>query len=199
MMGINNRWSNGKKVPALGFVLLVFTAAAPVFYLRSIDEAGSNHILNNVSVFDGPPEHKGDLIGLGMDARDIDPYPFMSLQGHGKDRGVPCCRRRILCYQHKTGSGLLQMTETNAMWSNSLRFSMLCLVLLVSTAAAPASCPRSINEAGSKHVLDNPSVFDGPPEHEADLIGGSGVPTGCGNGKPAIPILYAATKTPPGP
>ena len=58
-----------------------------------------------------------------------------------------------------------------------MKSAIFCLVLLVSTAAAPVSCPRSIDEAGRKHVLDNNlSVFDGPPEQGADLIGGSGGP-----------------------
>lgn len=59
----------------------------------------------------------------------------------------------------------------NIMWSNNMKSSILCLILLVSTAAAPVSCPQSIDEAGRNHALNNVSVFNGPPEQKADLIG----------------------------
>lgn len=53
--------------------------------------------------------------------------------------------------------------QINTMRSNCMKPSILRPVLLVSAAAAPVSCPRSIDEAGSNHVLNNVSVFDGPP------------------------------------
>ncbi|WP_428375496.1 STY0301 family protein [Lichenicoccus sp.] len=63
------------------------------------------------------------------------------------------------------------MMGINTMLSNSMRPSVLCIVLMVSTAAAPAHCPSFIDEAGSKRVMNNVSVFDGPPDQKADLIG----------------------------
>ena len=57
-------------------------AAAPATCPHSIEDAGSSHILNNVWVFDGPPERNVSQIGDGMDRRGvwhwstryIDPY-----------------------------------------------------------------------------------------------------------------------------
>ena len=59
---------------------------------------------------------------------------------------------------------------TDFMWCNKLIYLALCVVPMASAIAAPVKCPSSINDAGIKHVLNNASLYDGPPDQMADLI-----------------------------
>ena len=58
------------------------------------------------------------------------------------------------------------MSRSRSVWS------LLCLAALASkgAAAAPATCPSSVSDAGSRHRLVNASLYDGPPNEMADLI-----------------------------
>ncbi len=67
------------------------------------------------------------------------------------------------------------MMGTRMICSNSTEHLLLFVVLMICMAAAPATCPRPIDDAGSKdagsrHVLNNVLIFDGHPEQLTDLI-----------------------------
>ncbi|MEX3853341.1 STY0301 family protein [Paraburkholderia sp. BR10923] len=60
------------------------------------------------------------------------------------------------------------------MLSNKALFLAVCLVATSAACASPTrirfKCPSVLSAGGQHHVLDNASLFDGPPEEEADLI-----------------------------
>ena len=41
--------------------------------------------------------------------------------------------------------------------------------MVVRAAAGPVDCPHAIADAAGSHVLNNASVYDGPPDEMADL------------------------------
>ncbi|MGI4939863.1 MAG: STY0301 family protein [Janthinobacterium lividum] len=43
------------------------------------------------------------------------------------------------------------------------------MAVIVCTAAGPANCPPAVTDPAGSHVLDNASVYDGPPNEMADL------------------------------
>jgi hypothetical protein len=55
---------------------------------------------------------------------------------------------------------------------NSFAVAVLAVTVVAGAAAAapPATCPSSITEGARKHVLDNASLYDGPPSEMADLM-----------------------------
>ena len=58
------------------------------------------------------------------------------------------------------------MSRSRSAWL-SLGFAALATTAV---AAAPATCPSSLSDAGSRHRLVNASPFDGPPREMADLV-----------------------------
>ncbi|WP_429445913.1 STY0301 family protein [Paraburkholderia sp. WC7.3g] len=70
------------------------------------------------------------------------------------------------------------MMAANIMLSNKVLFLAVCLLATSAACASPTQvrfkCPNVLSTEGQHHVLDNASLFDGPPEHEADLIPASG-------------------------
>ena len=53
---------------------------------------------------------------------------------------------------------------------NSLLWPLLCLGAVACAGAAPATCPSSLSDGGTRHALDNASLYDGPPDQMADLV-----------------------------
>lgn len=54
---------------------------------------------------------------------------------------------------------------------NSLVPVLAVVVVACSGAGpAPAVCPSTLQDAAGKHVLDNASLYDGPPAQMADLV-----------------------------
>ncbi|WP_429485597.1 STY0301 family protein [Paraburkholderia youngii] len=68
----------------------------------------------------------------------------------------------------------LLMMAADIMLSNKALFLAVCLVATSAACASPTrirfKCPSVLSAGGQHHVLDNASLFDGPPEEEADLI-----------------------------
>lgn len=60
------------------------------------------------------------------------------------------------------------------MWSVKTMCVALCLGLISASSAARVTCPAGVVEGGARHVLVNASLFDGPPDQEADLVPESG-------------------------
>ncbi|WP_429523206.1 STY0301 family protein [Paraburkholderia youngii] len=68
------------------------------------------------------------------------------------------------------------MVVADTMLSNKALFLAACLAATSAACALPVQlqCPSVLSTAGQHHVLDNASLFDGPPERKADLIPVSG-------------------------
>ncbi|WP_375791795.1 STY0301 family protein [Paraburkholderia atlantica] len=64
------------------------------------------------------------------------------------------------------------------MLSNKKLFLAVCLVATSAVCASPTQvqfeCSSVLSAGGQRHVLDNASLFDGPPQQEADLFPVSG-------------------------
>ncbi|WGS50056.1 hypothetical protein LFL96_00650 [Paraburkholderia sp. D15] len=56
------------------------------------------------------------------------------------------------------------------MWSVKAISMTLCLGAMSVSATARVVCPASVVDVGTRHALINASLFDGPPEQEADLV-----------------------------
>jgi hypothetical protein len=54
--------------------------------------------------------------------------------------------------------------------SFAIPFLVLAVVACTAAAPAPAACPATVTDATGKHVLDNASLYDGPPDQMADLV-----------------------------
>lgn len=56
------------------------------------------------------------------------------------------------------------------MWSAKAICVALCLGAISASCAARVVCPASIDDGGVRHALFNASLYDGPPDQEADLV-----------------------------
>lgn len=56
------------------------------------------------------------------------------------------------------------------MWSVKAICVTLCLGSVSASAATRLACPVTLVDAGTRHTLINASLYDGPPEQEADLV-----------------------------
>lgn len=62
------------------------------------------------------------------------------------------------------------MTKTSSVSRSDALLPLLGFVVIACSAAAPATCPSSVFDAGRRHALVNASLYDGPPDQMADLI-----------------------------
>ena len=87
--------------------VLLCSAAAPLTCPGFVKDFSGEHALDNVSVFDGPPEQRADLIpdaykGTAVwDARHIDPYLVCRYQGTGRTVAFHAVGARFCAGRHK--------------------------------------------------------------------------------------------------
>ena len=70
------------------------------------------------------------------------------------------------------GDGCKADDGASSMSRNRIVWPLLAVAAVAPTcaAAAPAICPSSLLDAGSRHRLVNAALFDGPPSEMADLV-----------------------------